>query len=91
MVEGTLVSLAKHIECVAYIDSRYVHLTINSIYYYVIRYINPRIYSIYFAEAKRVETVKRWWVVPAVVSLLLVRIMCAEWSRVLIKVFLTIS
>ena len=55
MVEGTLVSLAKHIEflynknissathisnALAYIDCRYVYLTINSIYYYVIRYIN---------------------------------------------------
>ena len=71
MVEGTIVSLAKHIEflyiknissathisnALAYIDSRYVCFTTNSIYYYVIRYINPRIYSIYFAEAKCVGT-----------------------------------
>ena len=68
MVDGTTtVSRAegtyraeRHIECEAhientegiYIDSRYVYLTINSIYYYVIRYINLKIYSIYFAEAK---------------------------------------
>ena len=41
-----------HIECVAYIDCRYVCFTTNSIYYCVIRYINLKIYSIYFAEAK---------------------------------------
>ena len=66
-MEGTIVSLAKHIEflcsknissathilnALAYIDCRYVYLAINSIYYYVIRYINLKIYSIYFAEAK---------------------------------------
>ena len=66
-MEGTIVSLAKHIEflcnkniscakhisnALAYIDCRYVYLTINSIYYFVTRYINLTIYSIYFAEAK---------------------------------------
>ena len=35
-----------------YIACRYVCFTTNSIYYYVIRYINLAIYSIYFAEAK---------------------------------------
>ena len=36
-------------------------------------------------------TAQRWWVVPAVVSLLLVRIMWAEWWRVLTELFFTIS
>ena len=36
-------------------------------------------------------TAQRWWVVPAVVCLLLDRITCAEWSRVFTKLFFTIS
>ena len=39
----------KHISnALAYIDCRYVYLTINSIYYFIIRYINLAIYSICF-------------------------------------------